>query len=301
MIQIRSLTKRFDEVVAVNNLTLDINKGVTGLVGHNGAGKSTLFRLISNVYKFDNGEILIDGIDSRTKEGKSKVFFLSDNPYTLGNATCEGMLKFYENFFDINEDKFNRLIEKFKLPTDRKVINFSKGMRRQLFIALALSSLCTVLLLDEAFDGLDPLVLESIKDEIIKMSQGDRTIIISSHNVGILERLCDRFVILHKGTLGKSADASDMGNSFNKYQALFKLPVTEDTLRGYGLNIVSFKKVGSLYNFVVSGDFDENIIREKLEPTLLEQISIDSSEIVALEMLLARKKEEAKQDEEEIY
>lgn len=293
MIQINSLTKNFEEVVAVNNLTLEIDKGVTGLVGHNGAGKSTLFRLIASVYKFDKGQILIDGIDSRTAEGKSKVFFLSDNPYTLKSATCQGMLEFYENFFEIRREKFYTLLKKFGLPIDRKVINFSKGMRRQLFIALALSSTCKVLLLDEAFDGLDPLVLESIKEEIIKMSQGDRTIVISSHNVSLLERLCDRFIILHKGKLGKSAETSDIGNSFNKYQALFKCPVTEDELKACGVNVVSFKKVGSLYNFVVLGDLDEEKLQEKFEPTLLEQITMDSSEIIALEMLLARKREEA--------
>lgn len=112
MIQINSLTKNFEEVVAVNNLTLEIDKGVTGLVGHNGAGKSTLFRLIASVYKFDKGQILIDGIDSRTAEGKSKVFFLSDNPYTLKSATCQGMLEFYENFFEIRREKFYTLLKK---------------------------------------------------------------------------------------------------------------------------------------------------------------------------------------------
>ena len=292
MIQINSLTKRFEEVIAVNSLDLTINEGITGLVGHNGAGKSTLFRLIANVYQYDSGEILINGLDSQSDKGKAQVFFLSDNPYVLSNATPSGMLNFYQGFFDIDEEKFKTLIAKFAIPENRKVVNFSKGMKRQLFIALALSSSCPILLLDEAFDGLDPLALEIIKDEIIKISQDNRTIVISSHNISVLERLCDTFVFLNKGKLSKHADACDIGNTFNKYQGLFKQPITKEMFEEIGINVVSFKKIGSLYNIVISGELNEQDVKKKFEATLFEKIPIDSAEIFALEMLDAKKNEE---------
>lgn len=291
MIKINSLIKRFDEVTAVNNLTIDIDVGVTGLVGHNGAGKSTLFRLMSGVYKYDSGSITIDGIDAISPEGKSKIFFLSDNPYSPSHVDVNGLLDFYQSYFDIDKEKYLDLITKFELPRNRRVINFSKGMKRQAFICIALASRCPILLLDEAFDGLDPLVLEKIKDEIISAAEENKTIVISSHNIATLERLCDRFIILHKGKLGKSAETTDLGNSFIKYQILFKRPVTEDMLRAYGANIVTFKMVGSLCNIVTNGELDEEFIKSKLETVLLEQIPIDSTEIVALEMLMVKKNE----------
>ena len=184
-----------------------------------------------------------------------------------------------------------KILEEFGLDPARKISTFSKGMKRQAFICIALASRCPILLLDEAFDGLDPLVLEKIKDEIISAAEENKTIVISSHNIATLERLCDRFIILHKGKLGKSAETTDLGNSFIKYQILFKRPVTEDVLRAYGANIVTFKMVGSLCNIVTNGELDEEFIKSKLETVLLEQIPIDSTEIVALEMLMVKKNE----------
>lgn len=291
MIRIKSLTKQFEEVTAVNNLTLNFENGVTGLVGHNGAGKSTLLRLIASVYSADKGTITINNYDSKDVEGKSQVFFLSDNPYANNSSTIKEIYKFYECFFTLNKGKFDELINKFNLPTNRKVANFSKGMRRQLFISLALSSECPVLLLDEAFDGLDPLALEHIKDEIINASEGERTIVISSHNISTLERICDRFVILHKGRVGSKTEVEDLGTTFYKYQALFEDEVKEKTLTKLGYNIITFKKVGSLCVFVTDSPIDEEVIKKQIATTLIENISMDASEIISTEMLLANKKD----------
>lgn len=292
MIEIKHLTKKFDEVIAVNDLTIDIPTGITGLVGHNGAGKSTLFRLITGVYKNDSGEILIDKHDSKLPEAKRKIFFLCDNPLVPNSAKPMGVYSFYSDLFDIDKEKYIQLLEKFDIPMDRKVSNFSKGMKRQVFIALALSMECEILLLDEAFDGLDPLVLELIKEEMISLADENKTIVISSHNVSVLERLVDRFILLHKGKLGKAAESQDIGNSFNKYQALFNTSVGEEDFVKLGYEVISLKRVGSLINVVISGEVDESLIQKELKPILFEKIAIDVSEIVALEMLIAKKRGE---------
>lgn len=288
MIKISNLTKDFKEVKAVDNLTLEFNPGVTGLVGHNGAGKSTLFRLIAGIYTPTSGTISVNDYDSESVIGKDQVFFLSDTPYGNGNSTCQEVFNFYNSYFKLNKEKFNDLLDSFELPLNRKVGNFSKGMRRQLYIAIALSSDSPILLLDEAFDGLDPLVLELIKEEIIKISQ-EKTIVVSSHNIATLERLCDRFVILHKGKIGKEGQTEDMAHTFTKYQAIFAKDTTAEDLKALGLSVLNFKKIGSIYNFVVLGEDNDELIQSKLAPTLLEKIVIDSSELIALEMLLARK------------
>ncbi len=95
MIEIKNVTKRFDSVVASNNLTIQLKSGIYGLVGENGAGKSTLLRLIANVIYPDEGEILIDGIPNEQKEAKQKIFFLPDDPFVRPGQTINSVYDFY--------------------------------------------------------------------------------------------------------------------------------------------------------------------------------------------------------------
>ena len=168
MIEIRELTKTFGDVKAVNNITLSIHTGVNGLVGENGAGKSTLLRVISDIYNKDNGEILIDDLPYNDLASKKNLFFLSDTPYFPSSGTAKQTFDFYATLFDLDKEAYEKLLEKLSLPMNRKLSTFSKGMRRQIFLAIALSAKAKYILLDEAFDGLDPVVLDTIKQEIIK-------------------------------------------------------------------------------------------------------------------------------------
>ncbi len=288
MIVINNLSKSFGEVRAVNDLTITINNGITGLVGENGAGKSTLLRLISDVYKKDEGEILIDDIKNTDVEAKKKVFFLSDYPYAPMGTSVMQTFEFYDSLFDLDKDVFLKLLKELSLPKNRKVTTFSKGMRRQLFICIALSFKGKYILLDEAFDGLDPLVLSTIRDQIIANAE-EKTYIISSHNINSLQRLCDNFILLSKGKCRKKGTIEDIGTNFVKYQLFTKDEVKKEDLKEMGFKILSFKKVGSIYNIVFFNEIDEQKIKDKYNVLLLETISIDPDELIALEMLSAKK------------
>lgn len=196
--------------------------------------------------------------------------------------------EFYSTLFDLDKDKFMEIMDKLSLPIDRKVSTYSKGMRRQLFIAIALSSNAKYALLDEAFDGLDPLVLATVREEIIKDAD-KKTYIVSSHNISSLERLCDSFILLSKGRVGKNGDVEHLGENFVKYQILVKGQLEQKDLEALSYRVLSFKKVGSLCNVVFRGEIDESIIRNKMDVILLEKIAIDPDELIALEMLDARK------------
>lgn len=288
MIEIKNLVKTFGSVRAVDDLSITINSGINGLIGENGAGKSTLLRLISDVYQPDSGEIIIDGIKNNDISAKKEVFFLPDNPYAPHNSAVMQTFEFYSTLFDLDKDKFMEIMNKLSLPTDRKVSTYSKGMRRQLFIAIALSSNAKYALLDEAFDGLDPLVLATVREEIIKDAD-KKTYIVSSHNISSLERLCDSFILLSKGRVGKNGDVEHLGENFVKYQILVKGQLEQKDLEALSYRVLSFKKVGSLCNVVFRGEIDESIIRNKMDVILLEKIAIDPDELIALEMLDARK------------
>jgi len=294
MIRISNVTKSFDKKVAINNLSIDIEPGLYGLVGQNGAGKSTLFRLISGVYTANNGEILVDSFLSSTKQSKERIFFLPDTPYAPNNADAKDTLMFYRLFYKIDETNFYNLVHLFNLPLLTKIRTYSKGMRRLLFIALALSVDCPILLLDEAFDGLDPLVLETVKYQILKLYEDtSKTIIVSSHNISALEKLVDRFIVIHNGRLRDNGDIEHLGETFVKYQAIFTNSCSEELLATHGLNVVSYRKIGSVINFVISQktQLDINEALNDLKPTLLEIVPIDASEIIALQMMVARKEQ----------
>lgn len=288
MIEIKNLVKTFGSVRAVDDLSITVNSGINGLIGENGAGKSTLLRLISDVYQPNSGEIIIDGIKNNVISAKKEVFFLPDNPYAPHNSAVMQTFEFYSTLFDLDKDKFMEIMNKLSLPTDRKVSTYSKGMRRQLFIAIALSSNAKYALLDEAFDGLDPLVLATVREEIIKDAD-KKTYIVSSHNISSLERLCDSFILLSKGRVGKNGDVEHLGENFVKYQILVKGQLEQKDLEALSYRVLSFKKVGSLCNVVFHGEIDESIIRNKMDVILLEKIAIDPDELIALEMLDARK------------
>ena len=294
MIEIRELTKRFELKEAISSLSLDIGPGITGLVGQNGAGKSTLFRLISGVYRQNEGTVMVNGYPSESKESKELVFFLPDDPFAPSNADIASTLDFYKTFYEINDEKFYSLIKQFNLPNNVKVSKFSKGMRRLLFIALSLSINAKVFLLDEAFDGLDPLVLETVKTELLKLYDDKEIIIVvSSHNVNALEKLVDKFIVIHEGKLKGDGTIDHLGETFMKYQGLFNKGCSEEALTNHGLDVISYRKIGSIVNFVINqkGDADIKEVLADLEPTLLENIPIDGDEIILLQMMMAKKEE----------
>lgn len=290
-IRIKNLVKSFGEVKAVNNLSLVIKCGITGLMGQNGAGKSTLLRLIAGVLRPDSGSISIDSFDPESQEAKKRVFFLPDDPYAPSGATINDLLGFYGCFYDFDEEKFNRLLMQTNLERKRRLSSFSKGMRRQAFLLLALSVKCPIILIDEGFDGLDPLILNVIKEELVSLGQEGRIVLLSSHNLYSLERMADRFVLLTKGELGKEGNEEDFSSNLTKYQAAFASPLSKEDLERFGFEVISFRQMGQITNFVILED-EERIkeLKEKEKPLILEKIPLETDEIFALQMLLAKKR-----------
>ena len=290
MIEIKNVSKVFGTRVAVDNLSLNIESGIYGLVGQNGAGKSTLFRIIAGVYDIQEGTVEIDLHTSTTTEAKKLVFFLPDDPFVDRNDNIKDIYDYYSCFYEFDEERFVSLIDKFSLPKNVAISKFSKGMKRQTFVCLALAIKVKYLLLDEAFDGLDPITLEVIKDELLKAKEEGKVIVISSHNISSLEKLVDTFVMITKGKIAQNDTSETLGTNYVKFQAMFKYEVTEEALRNVGLDVVSFKKYGSIFNIVVMDE--ENIegkINKVAPTTLLERIPIDAEEIVKLNMMVARK------------
>ncbi len=293
MIEIRNLSKSFGKLKAIKGLNLSIAPGINGLVGHNGAGKSTLLRLIADVYIKDEGSIVCDGFDNASNEAKSKIFFLSDNPYFQPKSRIKDVYALYDSSFPLSKERFDELISFFRLPNDRRVDGFSKGMLRQLFISIALSSESDIYLLDEAFDGLDPLVVEEIGRRIIAMKDEKKTFIISSHNIASLHALVDTFIILSKGELSANGNEEELSDTFVKYQIMAEEELTFSRLKEDGFSPVSVKKLGSICHaiFLKSDSLKEKLLAS-YHPSLLEEVPIDAVELIAIEMKHAEKEAE---------
>ena len=289
MIKATDFTKKFEEKVAVDSLNLTIEKGrIYGLVGTNGSGKSTFLRTLSGVYYADGGSITVDDeLVYENIKAKHKVFFVSDDMYFLPNSSMDDMSLLYKGIYPTwNQEKYEKLAERFPLDKKARVKTFSKGMKRQAAIILALSCQPQYLLLDEAFDGLDPVIRVAVRRLIAEeVVESDMTVIISSHNLRELEDFCDTVGILHKGKLLMQHTMDALSDRFCKVQlALDK----NSTIRLEELEndkILSVKKSGSVYTIACAMSCDEaEKFMNKYNPVFVDYIPLTLEEVFVYEM-----------------
>lgn len=295
MININGVSKTFDDICAVKNVTLNIQEGmVFGLIGTNGAGKSTLLRMLSGVFKPDEGTILVDDepVYDNVKV-KSEIFYLSDEQYFFPEATPATMAEYYNGIYPKYDLKrFYILLEKFRLDKKRKMKTFSKGMKRQVAFLLGICANTKYLLCDETFDGLDPLMRQGIKSLFAKeVAERDFTPIIASHNLRELEDICDSIGLLHQGGVLLSEDIAALKLDLHKVQ--FVLPegkTAEEILAGF--QTVACERQGKLVTATVRGDEVRIVERMKkaasifyeVLPLSLEEIFISETEAVGYDL-----------------
>jgi len=288
MIESKALTKRFGSLTALEQVSVSVQTGsIFGLVGSNGAGKSTLLRVLAGVYRPDGGEVLLDGESPWENAGvKAKLRFVPDDPwFPAQNSTLElGKLlsRFYPGW---DEDFFQRLCKMFPLDEKAKYRALSKGNRRQAALILALASRPDFLLLDEVFDGLDPVVRKLVK-RILADEVADRrlTIVIASHNLRELEDFCDTLALLHKGGVVLEEELDDMRLGLHRVQAVFR-DMPELSALKEKLCITSWERSGSLFSFVARGN--EKEILEALDsfsPEFREAVPLSLEEVFISEM-----------------
>lgn len=295
MIEIRNVSKHFDRIEAVKEITANMEEGtVFGLVGTNGAGKSTLLRMISGVIKPDAGEILVDGENVYENEAvKKNIFYISDEQHFFPSATPEQMRRFYAGIYEgFDNDRFYELMNKFNLSPSRRIMTFSKGMKKQLSVILGVCAGTKYLLCDETFDGLDPVVRQAVK-RLFAADMADRnmTPVIASHNLRELEDICDHVGLLHAGGILFSKDLDDMKLNIHKIQCVFQDDAQRERFTE-GLRVLTAEQRGSLYTYTVRGSLEEltgkvdamDMIFSEILPLSLEEIFISETEVVGYDI-----------------
>lgn len=204
MIEIRDVTKKFEYFICLDHVSLTIPEGaIYGLVGENGAGKSTLLRLIAGIYRVDQGEIRIGGEKAASPAAKQKLFYMPDQMYYEKIATPLSIGSFYKTFYPrFAMEEYRYLLEQFGLQEGAPVAAFSKGMKKQMFVAAAICACTDYLLCDEVFDGLDPQIRLTV-NELLKNTASARgmTVLIVSHYLEELDRICTAKGFLHRGRI----------------------------------------------------------------------------------------------------
>ena len=291
MIKAVGLTKKFGAFTALDALHTEIDRGrVYGLVGPNGSGKSTFLRSIAGIYRPDAGTLTVDGhAVFDTPAVKDRIFLLAEDLFFLPKSTVDDMAAFYAGLYSgFSRERYQQLKARFPIRTDRRISTFSKGMKRQAALLLALASGTDYLLLDEAFDGLDPTMRIIVKRMIVDaMLDRNLTTIISSHNLKEINEVCDTVALLHEGKIVFSRELDSVKSSIHKLQVVPGAGqlLDADRAKALGVNVMHFEQSSSVYYIIAKGTEEE--LRQCLapiDPMVLDVIPLTLEEIFIYEL-----------------
>ncbi|MBQ8966637.1 ABC transporter ATP-binding protein [Ruminococcus sp.] len=297
MIEIKNITMSFEkekgdkeEFVALDDISLTIPEGcIYGFLGSNGAGKSTLMRLICGVYPCSKGSIKIDGREVYDDpEAKGNIFFVNDETIQYSAYTLKDLKHYYKCYYpEFSDEIFDRLTGRLELPQNKRMSQFSKGMKRQAVVVAALSCKTKYIMLDEAFDGLDPAMRKIIKTMIVdELMDRGATLIVSSHNVAEINELCDRAMLIHQGKLLFADEIDEIRSSFCKVQiSPGDRAITKETAQQLGLEVMQISSLGSVSQMIIRGGAEDSLLKlHKLAPVLLEAVPLTLEEIFIYEL-----------------
>lgn len=231
MLELVSLTKKFGNSVAVDQVSLKVEKGeVYGFFGPNGAGKTTTIKLIATLIKPTSGHVLINGLDAHLNrvEAKKRLAYIPDQPFLYDKLTGVEFLSFVGKVHGLSKSELSSEIKRvshvFEIVSwfDKRIEEYSNGMRQRLVLAAAMLHSPEVIVIDEPMVGLDPKGVDTFKREIVNAASRGAAVFMTTHQLHLAQELCTRFGVIHNGKLiyeGKMTDFSTNGTK--KLESLF--------------------------------------------------------------------------------
>lgn len=281
MLKISNLIKKYDNFIALNIDNLEIeDNSIFGLIGTNGSGKSTLLRTISGVFKQEQGIITLDEkIIYENVDVKKDILFIPDNPLANNKITVNSIFKLYKAFYNIDLKDYYHYLDCFQIPHNGNLGNFSKGMRRRTYLSIALAIKPKLLLLDEAFDGLDPEGKDIFKNELKIITQNRNIIvIIASHSLRELEDICTSYCMLDHGKIAYHS-SNDLNNKNHyKYTLAFRDEFDFSLLKDQ--RIISLKAGKKTATIICKGNKEE--LEEYLNsfnPLVIDELPLSIEEV----------------------
>lgn len=287
MIETTNITKRFEDFTALKQINCRIPRGcIYGMVGSNGAGKSTFLRLVTGVYKPEEGSITVEGQPVYENPAvKSRMIFIPDELFFLPGSNMKRMATLYESAYPrFDRKRFEKLSSHFRLDPKAPLRSFSKGMRRQAATIMALSCRPDYYFFDETFDGLDPVMRSLVKGLICEdVADRQATAIITSHSLRELEDTCDQLALLHEGGLLLQSDVQNLKTSLFKVQIAFNRPFDKDIFEG--IEFLHYEQSASVAHLIIRGDKEDCLARLRvMDPVLLNLVPLSLEEVFTYEM-----------------
>ncbi|GAA0122798.1 MAG: ABC transporter ATP-binding protein [Clostridium argentinense] len=282
MIEINNLYKNLGNKEILKNINLKIEKGsIFGIIGPNGSGKTTLINTIVGAYKADSGSIEIMGEDIYENINmKEEIAFVEDENSIFSNYKVKDVISFYSRAYkNFNKERFNTLNDIFKIDEKYRISKLSRGMKKILFIMIGFSIMPKIIILDEPTIGLDPLIKNQFINLILEeVAERNTTILITSHNLDELERICDSIAIINKGEIKYTSSLDNMKENIKKLQVMFK----EDTLLDLESwnEVIKVKRIGRVHSIVVKNYTKE--LEQRLNncgATYIEEVSLGLEEL----------------------
>ena len=219
MIEIKNVTKKYGDKVAVKDATFNVEDGeIFAFIGHNGAGKTTLIKAIVGIHDFDEGEILINGksIKEEPVEVKKEIAYVPDNPELYENMKAIDYINFICDMYDIDQatreeniTKYAKLFEVENVLNDQ-ILSFSHGMKQKIALISALAHNPKVLIMDEPFVGLDPKAVFDVKEVLNEMTKEGKIVFYSTHILDVAEKLCSKVAIIKQGKVVKTGSMKEV-------------------------------------------------------------------------------------------
>jgi ABC-2 type transport system ATP-binding protein len=219
MIEIKNVTKKYGNKVAVDNVSFNVEDGdIFAFIGHNGAGKTTLIKSIVGIHDFDEGDILIDGMSIKKNpvECKKLMAYVPDNPETYEHMKAIDYINFicdmYETPLDVREENIKKYSKIFDMENklNDPIDSYSHGMKQKAVLISALAHDPKILIMDEPFVGLDPKAVFDIKEILNEMVKEGKIVFYSTHILDVAEKLCSRVAIIKAGKLVKSGSMKEI-------------------------------------------------------------------------------------------
>lgn len=292
MLKVENVTKYYDDNLAVDNLSFEVNDGeIFGLLGVNGAGKTTTFRMILGLIDKNKGNITLDGkkIDYSVTD---KIGFLTEERSLMLKLTVKEQAIYYGTLKGMKEKdilkKLDYYLEKFKISEykNRKIKELSKGNQQKIQFICAIINDPKLLILDEPFSGLDPLNVEDFMKVIREFRDKGTSIIFSSHRMEHVELFCEKLVILVKGKSVLSGSLKEIKKNYQKKNIIIDASVDENILRSlkgveevnkvsdeFIVKIKSDKYIKTVFDYVKECD---NVLKFSVEDASLNEIFVET-------------------------
>lgn len=282
MVEVKNISLELGGKKVIDNMSLQVEKGkVLGLVGPSGVGKTSLIRILVGIYEGDSGQVLIDG-DVLYDNGlvKKKIAYVPDEHNSFSLIKLSDIVEFYESVYpNFNKDKFNKINKIFKIPLDKRYFQFSKGMKVRVNVMLAFSIGGEYLVLDEPTSGLDPILKEKVLKLIIReVEEFNVGVIISSHHLDELEKICDSIIMIDDGKIAYHNSLDEMKKNIKKIQVAFEAPTYIEDLSVEG--IFSINQLGRVFT-IITDRYDDKFKADinKLKPLFVEEVDLSLEEM----------------------